>query len=1176
MRLEITLAGEVSVSRGDGADRHVLTGPPRVVLAALALSPDTAVDRDRLAGLVWPEAMPRTWASALRTHVSRVRSAVSTVVGAGESVVSGDAGYHLALPAGVATTVDLDRADQALGAARTTLTDDPAAALDHATVAAELVRPPFLAGHPGPWADDIRAHLHDLACAALEIATQAAIALGDGPRAVAAAEDAVRRAPLRESAHRALMVALDAAGNRADALRAYQRLRRSMVEELGVDPSPETDAAYLDLLGPAASTRPARGAAHDRPANATGPGGSHGPGATPFVGRTAELEVLGAAWDQAAAGGRHLVVVTGEAGIGKSRLTVEAAWRVRRDGGVVLFGRCDQEAIVPYQPLVEALDGLVAATPPEELPFLGDEAMAELGAVLPSLDRARRPAGPDRARLFGAVTDLVAAMAKERPLLLVLDDLQWADDDTLLLVRHLLRRAGDAPVLVIAISRDHDLDPGHALADVVHSLDRDGWVRRLPLRGLDVAEVRELLAHLRGAGDHAQDARRLTAETAGNPFLVTELARAGDATGSTGDTIPESVHDLVATRLNRLDADAVELLRAGAVVGARFDLDIAGRAAGLDHRTLLDAVDAALASGLVVEETDTTCRFPHDIVRRTLVTHLSGPRRRSLHRRTADAIEELRAHDLGPHAAVLAHHTSAGADPAGDLRAVRWARRASAQAAQRSAPAEVVRLCRQALAHLPQGDPGLEAEVTTELGIALLAAGGAEGARTLVAGAALARRHDRPDVLGRAALALADAADERPELRAEARDLVAAATSATATASDDDPDVPAGARPPTPAAGPDAELGHDPAVDTEPNRQHDPAADTEPEPVRGGPADAGADASAGTDDRDVRHARLLVRELRLTDDPSGPVSPGRASRPPVRLLAALHRHIATVGEPRSVDERLRLGDELALLAGAADDPAYRVLAAHEQACAAATLGDEAATRSALATLRTLVERHDDPHGAALLAERAVAELTTDGRFDEAREALELAVTAAAAHHGTGGPNGAEAVAARHVVVLDWLTGRAPVSDPVEGLLITGEDARGDQLLHLLGIAALAAADRGDPVAATDVRARLAPYADLVCGLGYRTFLGTATFHLGRLAAVAGDWADAERHLLSALRLHSAWRARPWVALTQDVLAGVLEARGRPSDREWIAGLRAEATWVTDTLGLRAPTGPTRA
>jgi hypothetical protein len=219
-----------------------------------------------------------------------------------------------------------------------------------------------------------------------------------------------------------------------------------------------------------------------------------------------------------------------------------------------------------------------------------------------------------------------------------------------------------------------------------------------------------------------------------------------------------------------------------------------------------------------------------------------------------------------------------------------------------------------------------------------------------------------------------------------------------------------------------------------------------------------------------------------------------------------------------------------------------------------------------------VAAHDDPLGAALLAEYAVARLTTTGQVAEARDALGSAVAAVGAHRGTDGPDGADAVERRHRAVIDWLSGGSsgpapgPVGDPVA---VAGPSVpAGDLRLHALGLAALAACDSGDVAAANEIHARLAPYADRVCGVGYRTFVGAAAFHLGRLAALTGDWAEAERHLLSALRLHSAWRARPWVALTQAALAGVLEARDRPSDREWIAGLRAEADYVTATLGLR--------
>jgi hypothetical protein len=179
------------------------------------------------------------------------------------------------------------------------------------------------------------------------------------------------------------------------------------------------------------------------------------------------------------------------------------------------------------------------------------------------------------------------------------------------------------------------------------------------------------------------------------------------------------------------------------------------------------------------------------------------------------------------------------------------------------------------------------------------------------------------------------------------------------------------------------------------------------------------------------------------------------------------------------------------------------------------------------------------------------------------------VAAVAAHRGPGGPDGADAVAARHGTVIDWLTGEhAAPDDPLPALPEGPAGPEGPERLHALGIAALAACDAGDVERAAEVRALLAPYADLVCCLGYRTFAGAASFHLGRLAALAGDWGDAERHLLAALRVHSAWRARAWVALTQAALADVLDARGRPSDREWIEGLRAEAGWLTSTLGLR--------
>jgi hypothetical protein len=204
-----------------------------------------------------------------------------------------------------------------------------------------------------------------------------------------------------------------------------------------------------------------------------------------------------------------------------------------------------------------------------------------------------------------------------------------------------------------------------------------------------------------------------------------------------------------------------------------------------------------------------------------------------------------------------------------------------------------------------------------------------------------------------------------------------------------------------------------------------------------------------------------------------------------------------------------------------------------------------------------------------------------------------------AHSLVDGPEAAAVVARRHRGVLAWMLGSpaalpadpgraegtAAAADTALEYLVRGDadHARlvardliagvrplptGDELPHALGVLALVAADLKEEVLVDQVRALLAPHADLTCGIGYRTFAGVAAFHLGRLAAVTGDWADAERHMLAALRRFSALQARPWMAFTQRVLADVLEARGRPSDREWLANLRGESRWTTATLDLR--------
>jgi hypothetical protein len=254
-------------------------------------------------------------------------------------------------------------------------------------------------------------------------------------------------------------------------------------------------------------------------------------------------------------------------------------------------------------------------------------------------------------------------------------------------------------------------------------------------------------------------------------------------------------------------------------------------------------------------------------------------------------------------------------------------------------------------------------------------------------------------------------------------------------------------------------------------------------------------------------------------------------------------------------------------------------------------------------LEEAARKAEDPAAAALIAEHEAARAAMAGQLDDAVVATEAAAAARAA---LDGPAAGAALARRHLAVLGWMRGvpvtgsGAVAADEVRietaastalELVVGGERERariavrdlatgtrplpaGEERLPALGALALAAADLGDPALAGPVHGLLAPYANLACGTGYRSFVGVAAFHLGRLAVVTADWAEAERHLLAALRRYSALQARPWVAFTQAVLAHVLAARGRPSDREWVAALRAESRWALTTLRLRTSVTPT--
>jgi predicted ATPase len=405
----------------------------------------------------------------------------------------------------------------------------------------------------------------------------------------------------------------------------------------------------LDLTAP---TSPARAAARaggvpDRLAQAAA--------AAPFVGRTEQLERLAALLDQTAGGQGALVVIAGEGGIGKTRRAAELAGRA--SGFAVMYGRCEEDG-TPFGPWVEALTRRFAETPDDELEaVLGSHGlyavrlMSELRTRIPGLppDPAGEPE-VERRRLLSAIADLVERFAEREPLLLVLDDLHWADRSSLLLLRQLAAGALDR-VLVIGTYRDSELPEGHSLPAILGDLERDRPTVRVGLRGLDASELATLAASWRGLELPEETIEAIHRETGGNPFFMKQLVRHLEELGDVAPPppggrfdIPVGLRDVIAKRVAALPADGGRVLSVAALIGHDFEFGLLLDVAGLPEEPLLDVLDAAVQAGIVVEAGDVPGRysFAHALLRTTLEQELTTTRRARLHAAIGGAIEPPR------------------------------------------------------------------------------------------------------------------------------------------------------------------------------------------------------------------------------------------------------------------------------------------------------------------------------------------------------------------------------------------------------------------------------------------------------------------------------------------------------------------------------------------------------
>jgi tetratricopeptide (TPR) repeat protein/transcriptional regulator with XRE-family HTH domain len=447
----------------------------------------------------------------------------------------------------------------------------------------------------------------------------------------------------------------------ADERRPSRRLAERLADKLAIPPH-ERDA----FLETARALRSVDHLVMDKAPLASGR--AEQPEASPFVGRGRESDMLVSLLAELGAGRGHLVLVEGEPGIGKSRLTRELMRQARARGAATLATNCYEiEAAMPYQPVTDLVTQALELAPGSALQKLPPVSLAEIAALVPAV--AQRVTVPvlaadfpeaRQARLFGAIVQLFEALAGGRQLVVIVDDLQWADDASAQFLHYLARQGAHLPLLVLYAYRDEELDSRVRLAELVASLMREPHVRHVPLGRLRLADTKELLGD---GGDEL--AARLQRETEGNPYFITSMLHAlreGEIAGNAADALPlpEALRASVRARLAHVPSSARPALDVAAVLGRRFDFETLFAVMKTSEDELLDAVETLVRRRLLREESAGAYDFSHDKVREVAYLVVGGARRRLLHRAVAETLEQQGEGEPHERDARLAEHYERG------------------------------------------------------------------------------------------------------------------------------------------------------------------------------------------------------------------------------------------------------------------------------------------------------------------------------------------------------------------------------------------------------------------------------------------------------------------------------------------------------------------------------------
>ncbi len=1160
--MEFRILGPIEVVE-DGRALPLGSRKQRALLALLVLHAGKVVSRDRLIDDLWHGEPPAAPETTLRSHISRLRS----VLGASR-LLSRAPGYTLVL---APDELDVTRCEALLAEGRRAL------ARGHAAEAAERLRSALALWRGSaladlayePFAQGEISRLEELRLAVLEERIEADLALARHADLVGELEALVAEHPLRERVRGQLMLALYRSERQADALESYQEARRLLTEELGLEPSEALKDLQRAILAHDPSLQP--------PSKPEAEGGRRedvsAGGPAPFVGRPRELGQLIAGLEAALAGEGRLFLISGEPGIGKSRLVDQLAGRARERLADVLVGRCwEAGGAPPYWPWVQALRAYVHDRDPELLRGQLGRGASDLAQILPELNElyGDLPAPPSgdpegaRFRLFEAATSFLRTASLTRPVVLVLDDLHAADTPSLLLLQFLADTLTETRLLVICAYRDVDPSLRDPLAETVVELQRQPVTRTLPLTGLPEAEVGSFVSLATGLKPTTRLVSALHRATGGNPLFVGEVVRlltSEQALDSITDAetlqqmVPEGVRAVIRRRLRYLSDNCRLVLVLASVLGREFDLAALERVSEVRGDQLLEVLDEAARERVVTAMPGQPgrMRFAHVLIRDTLYDELTPGRRVQLHRRVGDALEDLYADNLDPHLAELAHHFYESARPAVAEKALDYARRAAERSLKLLAYEEAARLFAVALRVLDSSDSpddAIRCELLLALGDAYARAGDtARSKQTYRETARLAETLELPEQLGRAALGYGgrltwEASRDDPH-------LTALLERALAALGDEDSSlrVMLLAR------------------------------------LAGGPL---RDATADPDRRVALGLQALEIARRIGDPPT--------------LAYALSGYMNSRVSPDSMLEQIALAKELIDVALEAGDSERAIEGYEFHFEPSVEFGDLAAARADLEAMTELADQLRQPAQRWLVALLRGMLALLEGRLEEAEQLIAETHAlgsrahswSASVHHGL--QLYALRLEQRRVEEVEELVRQAASDNPTYPTLrcvlahsLTGIGATREARAELealsandfsgipfddewglsLCLLAETAARLGEKEHATTLYDLLLPYADRVATSHTEISVGPVSRYLGLLASTIDRYDDAVEYFERALELGERIGARPWLALAQDDYAHLLLRRAHPGDAERAQGLldRARATYAE--LGMMA-------